>query len=129
MTIPEFLAETRPIPFEWGRHDCVLRSADLVERMSGHDPARGFRGSYDSWASCRIVLMEQGGLLALCRKQMAGFAPRETENGVCVARVNGRMICGILSGGRLFLKTARGEYSPPAGQFEIIEGWSLCRSC
>lgn len=31
-------------PFEWGKNDCCLFAANAVEAITGHDPAKQYRG-------------------------------------------------------------------------------------
>jgi len=38
-------------PFVWGQSDCLMMCADWVERVTGRDPARDWRGMYDSRAT------------------------------------------------------------------------------
>jgi len=37
------LAAARDRPFRWGEHDCCLFAADLIEAVTGVDPAAAFR--------------------------------------------------------------------------------------
>ncbi|WP_419762647.1 DUF6950 family protein [Defluviimonas aestuarii] len=126
LVIPPFLARTACEPFIWGQNDCATWAAALVAEATGKDLAAGFRGTYDTAFGCRRVIMQHGGLLELSRKMMSGFPSGEQENGVCVAKVRGRTMCGVLSGGRLFVKTENGLFCP--AEFTILDGWSLtCR--
>jgi hypothetical protein len=34
--------------FEWGEYDCALRVADVVEVITGHDPASSLRSQYST---------------------------------------------------------------------------------
>lgn len=125
VTIPEFLRATAAAPFAWGRNDCALWAGALVLARTGFDPAADLRGRYDSAFGCRRLVMAAGGLDALIRPRMTRFAEGETQDGVCLARWGGQSICGILSGGRLVLKTPRGHHMPAPGAFLILRGWSI----
>ncbi|GLX85048.1 hypothetical protein tloyanaT_13000 [Thalassotalea loyana] len=48
-------------PFKWGENDCCLIAADLVNALSGHDPAAPFRGSYDSEIGALKIIAKHGG--------------------------------------------------------------------
>lgn len=36
----------RPFPFEWGKHDCGILTADCIKAVVGIDIAKNFRGRY-----------------------------------------------------------------------------------
>lgn len=38
----------RDVIFEWGRADCALFASDILQAMTGIDPAEWFRGEYDT---------------------------------------------------------------------------------
>lgn len=42
----ELLAARADQPFEWGRSDCCLFACDVIEALTGNDPAHWFRGRY-----------------------------------------------------------------------------------
>lgn len=123
VSIANYIARTAGEPFVWGRTDCALWAAQLAAERGGVDPAASLRGTYATAWECRQIVLRAGGLLTLCRGLMAGFPAGERKNGICVARHDGRSICGILSGGRLVLKTDGGIISPE--KFTILEGWSV----
>ena len=123
MSAADYIARTRCLPFEEGRTDCALWAAAFWAEATGIDPAAALRGTYATAFERRRIVMAAGGLERLCRKLMSGFRCGETEEGICVARVDGMTVCGILSGGRLFLKTGRGVWSPE--RFTILAGWGV----
>lgn len=51
-------------PFEWGKYDCCLFTADMIEVMTGEDIAKDFRGKYDNEVAAKRLLAEKGGLVA-----------------------------------------------------------------
>ncbi|WP_107495650.1 hypothetical protein [Thalassobius sp. I31.1] len=124
--IADFLAETAQTPFEWGENDCALWCAALVLRATGEDPASRFRGSYSDWMGARNLLLQSGGLANLCKKMMKDFPTGETQNGVAVVRIGRVTYCGVLSAGRIVLKSENCGMVMPE-EYELIEGWSLCR--
>ena len=119
----EFIRGTAADPWRWGVNDCALWSASYVAAATGRDPAAALRGTYGSAFACRQVLLRSGGLLALSRALMAGHAAGGAGDGVCVARVAGRQLAGIMSDDRLFLKSDGGVVSP--SEFEILEQWKI----
>lgn len=118
-----FVARTAALPLVWGRTDCACWAASFVAEVTGRDPAAGLRGTYASAWECRRVVMEAGGLLALVRPRMAPLLEGGEGDGVAVAKVRGRAICGVLSGGRLVLKADRGLVMP--AEYAILARWSL----
>lgn len=124
--IARYIRDTAAEPFKWGQTDCALWATGLFAQVNGEDPAQEVRGSYSSWIEARHVMMAWGGLEAMCRRLMATYEASERENGICLAKVGNRSFCGILSGGRLSLKSARNGIVSPE-EFTIIEGWGLCR--
>jgi len=51
----------RDRPFEWGTHDCMLWAASCVEAITGNDPAKSLRGTYDSALSAYRIINSHGG--------------------------------------------------------------------
>lgn len=47
-------------PFAWGMHDCALWAADVVEAMTGRDPAESYRGRYTTPRSAIKTLRDHG---------------------------------------------------------------------
>jgi hypothetical protein len=54
------ILEARGKPFEWGTHDCVLDCALWIEKITGADPAAGFRGTYKTEAEAAAVIESLG---------------------------------------------------------------------
>lgn len=116
-----FIGETRGDRFVWGENDCALWAASGIARATGIDPAEKLRGTYNSAFSCRRVIMKNGGLVTLCDALMRKFTPGEIQYGPCLVRAQSQTVCGILSGGRVFLKTDRGILMPE--KFQILRSW------
>jgi hypothetical protein len=62
---PEQLADAvekaRKTPFSWGSHDCALWACEVIQRMTGVDPAASVRGTYSDAAGARAALHTLGG--------------------------------------------------------------------
>ena len=123
MTAAAFIARTAPERFVWGVNDCALWAAALVAEQTGTDPAQALRGTYATWRECRLIQMRAGGLLALSRRLMAAHEAGADGDGVCVVRTGGRVLAGIISGGRVFLKSDPGVISPH--DCDILERWAI----
>ncbi|MBF0270313.1 MAG: hypothetical protein HQL44_17165 [Alphaproteobacteria bacterium] len=56
--------------FEWGSFDCCLWACDVVEALTGVDPAAPFRGRYKSKRGAFVALKRfaGGGMLETARK-------------------------------------------------------------
>lgn len=124
MLAASFIARTGCQPWQWGSNDCALWSASLWHEATGNDPAAPLRGTYGTSFTCRQVIMQAGGLLALSRRLMDGVdAKRGTGDGVAVATVGKRTIAGIMSNDRLWLKSERGVIAPE--QYAILDRWAI----
>ena len=123
LTAADFIARTGRAPLIWGHNDCATWAASYWQEATGFDPAAALRGTYDSWISCRRVLVSNGGTLAVCRKLMAGIEAGGDGDGICVAKAQGQTIAGILSNGRLWLK-GDGMVASPV-DFDILERWAV----
>ena len=51
----------RDRPFQWGTHDCMLWGASCVEAITGNDPAKSIRGTYDSALAAYRIIDSHGG--------------------------------------------------------------------
>ncbi len=58
--LADYLASHRDRVFTHGSHDCALFAAGAVLAMTGHDPAKAFRGKYKSQASAVRALRTIG---------------------------------------------------------------------
>ncbi|WP_139975848.1 hypothetical protein [Ochrobactrum sp. CGA5] len=47
-------------PMVWGKSDCVLLAADVVEAVRGDDPASDIRGKYKSNAGAYRLIKQRG---------------------------------------------------------------------
>ncbi|MGY9046057.1 hypothetical protein P775_14280 [Puniceibacterium antarcticum] len=65
------------LPFLWGESDCCLVVCDWVERVTGIDPARDLRMTYDSAGSCQRetgFLRDPLRITTQCMEGIAGLA-------------------------------------------------------
>ncbi len=53
------------LPFEFGLHDCCMFAADVVQAMTGYDPADGIRATYTSATEAARILRRAGGMKEL----------------------------------------------------------------
>ncbi len=121
--IAEYISRTAGDPFIWGENDCALWCASLVHDVTGTDPAKDIRGTYDSFMTCRRLVMDRGGLARVVRDIMSGHAALDGGDGVCIAKHNNQLICGIITGEMLAMKTRHGIHF--VTDFEVIEGWKV----
>jgi len=123
VTAAAFISRTAPERFVWGVNDCALWAAAFVGEQTGTDPARALRGTYATWRECRLIQMRAGGLLALSRRLMAAHEAGADGDGVCVVQTGGRILAGVISNGRVFLKSDPGVISP--ADCGILERWAI----
>jgi hypothetical protein len=58
--LAEEIEQARTQPFDWGRCDCALFAADVVQALTGKDLAAPFRGLYDSRHGAARALLALG---------------------------------------------------------------------
>lgn len=77
----EAIEGVRDRPFEWGKHDCCLFAASVVEAMTGNDPMAEFRGKYNDQESALKALKEigSGNLYQTMRRKFGN--PRRPRRG------------------------------------------------
>lgn len=57
----DYIKAARKRPFSWGEFDCCLFAADVIEILTGIDPAVDFRGRYETAAGALRVMKKEGG--------------------------------------------------------------------
>lgn len=63
----------------WGSNDCCTFAATIVEALTGIDPARRLRGTYQTREQAEALMAAAGGIEALVDRQLR-------ESGISVAR-------------------------------------------
>lgn len=118
-----FVRRTAPARWDWATMNCALWAADLVAEATGHDPAADLRGRHPTAFAWRRIVMREGGMAAFVRGRLGFLRGGEDRCGVAVARLDGRQVCGVLTGGRLAAKTDGGVRI--STRFDLIDGWGL----
>jgi hypothetical protein len=103
--------------FSWGKWDCALFCADVIEAITGHDPARQLRGTYSD---------QQGAIEALALRGVEGVgglpewaglssvdAPRDGD--IVIAKRNQFTICGVWHKGHAWNPAHNGVRRIPPG--------------
>lgn len=57
----QYLQDCSERPFVWGQHDCCLFAADVIQTLTGVDPAAELRGTYESALGAARVIKDNGG--------------------------------------------------------------------
>lgn len=57
-------------PFAWGAADCCTWAADVVEAVTGRDPAADVRGAYSSALGALRLARRRGGLVQACEQRL-----------------------------------------------------------
>lgn len=70
-------ADRHRVPFRWGESDCVIFTADVVEAMTGHDPASAVRGKYRSARGAAKMMKKHGyeDIQAVMERHFSEIAP------------------------------------------------------
>lgn len=59
------LKDRANMPWEWGRNDCLMFPADIVNALTGFDPAARWRGKYSNQIEAMNILAGYGGIREL----------------------------------------------------------------
>lgn len=102
--------ERMAAPFVWGQHDCCLWAADVVQAITGLDPAAALRGQYASERGALRLVRQLGGLPAIASAALghpvkAGFA---TVGDVLLITHERRTTLAICNGSSLLAPGAQG---------------------
>jgi hypothetical protein len=73
--LPDILEAYRNEPFEWGKCDCCLFSANVVRDLTGKDFARGLRSKYRSKTGALKLIAEYGSLEKLLDETLGAAHP------------------------------------------------------
>lgn len=118
-----YVAATAAQPFDLACANCALWVAGAVDWSIGFDPAADLRGRGFRWFDWLQEIKRAGGLVNLITPRMVHPALRPLDgDGVAVACVAGRQMCGLVMGGRLVLRGQAGLVV--ADEFTILKGWS-----
>ena len=110
MDVASYIRATASLPFLWGITDCLVWPAGWVFEATGTDPAERLRETYDSAAGAARICREAGGMASLIHGQTLCLLMRDdaAEDGVCLAVRDKRPFGGLISRGRVMLKTDGG---------------------
>lgn len=68
----QYLQDNHNRPFEWGKFDCCLFAADVIQILTGRDPAKAFRGKYTTARGAALALRRygQGDIISTADEQL-----------------------------------------------------------
>ena len=69
------LKARREQAFAWGSNDCCMWAADVVQAVTGTDPAADLRGRYSTEGEAHSVIDAAGGLAALAAARLGPEVP------------------------------------------------------
>ena len=96
------LDNMRHLPFVWGKHDCVLMAADLIEVITGTDLVAEYRGKYGSYNEALKLLktLGKGDLISTVTEQLGEpiHIYKACRGDVVLIQYNDREILGIVTG-------------------------------
>ena len=119
-------------PFSWGEHDCALFACNVVNAMTGTDPAREFRGKYATKTGAARMIAGYGGLSQLaawiaeehgCEEINPAMAQRGDVLLVDIG-VDG-VALGVCAGGRAAVPALSGVWFVPMKQ--VVRAWATGR--
>lgn len=113
--------------FEWGVNDCCLWAADCVLAITGVDLMADLRGRYDSEFGSWRVLLENGGLEAMCDARLgAPTEPGLAQVGdVAMLYYEGRQLLAVCGGGHYVVVSPDGLAAIPRATAAIIKVWGV----
>lgn len=93
--------------FEYGAHDCVLFAADVVDALTGSDPASDVRGSYDA-QTLRQVYRKTGGVeRAIAARLTCEISPMLATTGdIGISGKGAKCFACVCAGGGAWLAPA-----------------------
>lgn len=94
------IERARELPFRWGSHDCSLFACDVVEKLTGVDHGKDFRGRYKTERGAARMIRDRGGLRKIATDALGSEIPPLTaqRGDVVMAVENGREALGICIG-------------------------------
>lgn len=133
----QFLLTARERQFSYGLHDCCVFAADCVYALTGIDPAKGLRGSYQDQFEAAAVIKSHGGTLeSLFDRCLSGIAfeidpSRVARADIIVAEIpvsgypQPKKTGGICHGAHLLFPARRGLIEHQLGTVPIVKAWRL----
>lgn len=135
LALPAYVDELARTPWSWGSVDCTMAVATWIERITGVDPLRKYRGRYHSASEAKRTVRRAGGFLPTLGAlfDMAGLERTQTFEDGDVAAVNVSIqerfvlpvvgcVLAIRFGQLWVCKAHRGIV---ARNFTVITGWRL----
>jgi hypothetical protein len=132
LALPAYVEELSAAPWIWGECDCTMAVATWIERITGADPLKQYRGTYHSPLSAKRTAKLAGGFLPALGELFANAGLERTqdfETGDVAAIHGGSLVVPVVGHalairfGHLWVcKALRGVV---ARDFQVIIGWRL----
>lgn len=135
LALPVYIEELAGRPWVWGECDCTMAVATWIERITGVDPLKHYRGTYHSPSEARRIAKLAGGFLPALGELLdsAGIERTQTFETGDVAAVNAPLherhimpVVGCILAikfGHLWICKARAGVV--GAEFPVIHGWRL----
>ena len=107
LLLDEYVQRTALLSWQWGVQDCTIWAADWCVIRWGFDPARRFRGRYDSERGAQM-LTACGLALRVGPEIPLRVKPAPDDGDIGVIEVAGREVATIWSGPHWLFRTPRG---------------------
>ncbi len=124
LRLAAFGLERERMPFEWGRNDCCLFSADAVLAMTDSDAAHAYRGYRTALEAQRLLDLHGGARGLATRAWGPSVAPAFAAVGDVVLLMNeGREVLGICNGTNAM--SAGAEGTEFIGMEAAVAAWKI----
>lgn len=78
--LDDYIEACRTIPFEWGRHDCLLFSAGAIQAITDCDPAIDYRVTYSTEEEAKQIIKDAGGWVRLVSSHMKAIGAKRINS-------------------------------------------------
>lgn len=121
------IADRLAVPFEWGARDCCLWAADVVQAVTGHDPAVDLRGAYTTKAEALAAIKRVKGLQqALAERLGPEFPPGLAQVGDVGLVLEGDMPAAVAYAGGAWMGQGPDGIVPVA-EASVVKAWRCLR--
>lgn len=115
----------RSIPFAWGTHDCVLWASNVILAMTGIDPAKAYRGKYNSALTAAKIIGTTG--LGAMASQALGKTPVDVKmanvGDLLLVKQDGQELLAICNGDTVLAPGKNGLITLPISL--AVQAWRI----
>ena len=118
-------------PFQWGKSDCLLALADILNRALGYDPASPFRGRYKTALGAARITKEYGGFAGALEWQAKNhrwleISPIDGKVGDIGLVLNAKgPRCGVICYGNFWVGRSPGTGIAAIESNYVVKAWRV----